>query len=72
MAQKCSNCGSENLVDGALYSPMRMSFRPAHSAFMTPETGDVMTKGSMCRDCGHIDIVGDVRKLNRLCAQEKG
>lgn len=72
MAQKCVSCGSEQSAEGALYSPTRMSFRPAHSAFMTLETGDVMTKAIMCRECGHIAIVGDVRKLNRLCAQEKG
>lgn len=62
-------CGGEQLVDGALYSPMRMSFRPAHSTFLTLETGDIMTKATICRECGHVEITGDARKLNRLVAR---
>ena len=37
---------------GALYSAVRLSFRPQESKFMTLQTGDVMTKAIMCRDCG--------------------
>jgi hypothetical protein len=33
---------------------------------MTLETGDVMTKATMCRECGLIEITGDVEKLDRL------
>ncbi|MGH9409058.1 MAG: hypothetical protein ACRD1V_06355 [Vicinamibacterales bacterium] len=33
---------------------------------MTLETGDVMTKAVMCRDCGVIEIIGDINKLRRL------
>jgi len=51
---------------GALYAAVRLSFRPQDSKFMTLQTGDVMTKALMCRDCGSIEIVGDVRKLRRL------
>jgi len=55
------------MVDGgALYSAVRMSFRPQEARFMTLETGDVMTKAIMCRGCGLIEIVGDVNKLRRL------
>lgn len=39
---------------------------------MTLETGDVMTKAMMCRDCGQIDIVGDVSKLKRLTGGSTG
>jgi len=53
-------------ASGALYSAVRMSFRPQDSKFMTLETGDIMTKAVMCRDCGLIEIVGDVNKLRRL------
>jgi hypothetical protein len=31
--------------------------------------GDVMTKATMCRNCGVIEIVGDVNKLRRLTAE---
>ncbi len=51
---------------GALYSPVRLSFRPQDAKFMTLSTGDVMTKALMCRDCGLIEITGDVNKLRRL------
>ena len=33
---------------------------------MTLQTGDVMTKATMCRGCGLIEVVGDVNKLRRL------
>jgi hypothetical protein len=51
---------------GALYSALRLTFRPDDSRFMTLETGEVMTKGMMCGDCGLIEIIGDVSKLRRL------
>lgn len=62
----CSHCGGEMSAPGALYSALRLTFRPDDSRFMTLETGEVMTKGLMCRDCGSIEIVGDVNKLRRL------
>jgi hypothetical protein len=43
-----------------------MAFRPTDSKFFTLQTGDVMTKAMMCRECGVIEIVGDVAKLKRL------
>jgi hypothetical protein len=54
---------------GALYSAVRMSFRPQDAKFMTLQTGDVMTKAIMCRGCGAIEIVGDVNKLRRLTSE---
>jgi hypothetical protein len=62
----CSHCGGEMSAAGALYSALRLTFRPDDSRFMTLETGEVMTKGMMCRDCGLIEIIGDVSKLRRL------
>jgi ribosomal protein S27AE len=62
----CGRCGGEMSAVGALYSPLRMSFRPQDAKFMTLETGEVMTKAVMCGDCGTIEIVGDVNKLRRL------
>ena len=54
---------------GALFSAVRTSFRPADSKFLTLETGDVMTKATMCRSCGVIEIIGDVNKLRRLTTE---
>jgi hypothetical protein len=61
----CSRCGGE-MTTGALYSAVRTAFRPQDSKFLTMETGDVMTKATMCRGCGLVEIVGDVSKLRRL------
>jgi ribosomal protein S27AE len=65
----CSRCGGEMLATGALYSAVRTSFRPQESKFLTLETGDVMTKATMCRACGLVEIVGDVSKLRRLTSE---
>lgn len=53
-------------AQGALYAAVRLSFRPQDSRFLTLQTGDVMTKALMCRDCGLIEIVGDAVKLRHL------
>jgi hypothetical protein len=66
---KCVRCGSEQLAAGALYGPSRMAFRPEGTRFLTLETGDVMTKASMCRECGLIEITGDIEKLQRLTSE---
>lgn len=66
MDSKCGRCGGDTVEGGALYSPVRTSFRPQESKFMTLATGDVMTKATMCRRCGLIEITGDVNKLKRL------
>ena len=62
----CSRCGGESFAPGAMISAVRTSFRPQDSKFLTLETGDVMTKATMCRSCGVIEIIGDVNKLRRL------
>jgi len=56
--------------NGALYSAVRLTFRPQEARFMTLHTGDVMTKAVMCRGCGLIEIIGDVNKLKRLTGGE--
>jgi hypothetical protein len=65
----CYRCGGETLSAGALFSAVRTSFRPQDSKFLTLATGDVMTKATMCRDCGVIEIIGDVSKLRRLTSE---
>ena len=62
----CTRCGGDMTDAGALYSAVRLTFRPQDARFMTLQTGDVMTKAIMCRGCGLIEIVGDVNKLRRL------
>ncbi|MDP2052543.1 MAG: PF20097 family protein [Acidobacteriota bacterium] len=62
----CPRCRGELVAGGAVYGPGRMAFRPQDSKFFTLQTGDVMTKAMMCRECGVIEFVGDVAKLKRL------
>jgi ribosomal protein S27AE len=69
MAETCSRCGGDVFAAGALIAAVRTSFRPQESKFLTLETGDVMTKASMCRNCGVIEIIGDVAKLKRLTSE---
>jgi hypothetical protein len=69
MAMACYRCGGEMISVGALFSAVRTSFRPMDSKFLTLETGDVMTKATMCRSCGVIEIIGDVNKLRRLTTE---
>ena len=65
---KCLRCGSDLCADGALYAPGRMALRPEGARFLTLEMGHVMTKAVMCRECGFVEITGDVQKLRRLTA----
>jgi len=67
--QKCVRCGSELRAKGSLYGPRHISFRPEGTKFLTLETGDVMTKALMCRECGLVEITGDVDKLQRLTTE---
>lgn len=66
----CARCGGEFIAGGAVYSPVRLTFRPSDSKFLTMQTGDVMTKALMCRDCGVVEIIGDVAKLKRLLGDQ--
>jgi hypothetical protein len=66
LARLCTRCGGEMTDTGALYSAVRLTFRPQDARFMTLQTGDVMTKAVMCRGCGLVEIIGDVNKLRRL------
>jgi ribosomal protein S27AE len=68
---KCGRCGSNMVAEGAMHGPRRTSFRPEAARFLTLETGDIMTKATMCRDCGLIEITGDVDKLRRLTSYAK-
>jgi ribosomal protein S27AE len=68
-ASRCYKCGGEVFAIGALLSAVRTSFRPQDTKFLTLATGDVMTKAQMCRNCGLIEIIGDVNKLRRLTSE---
>lgn len=66
---KCLRCGTAWAVSGALHVLGRASFRPSSTKFLTLETSDVMTRATMCPECGFIEVTGDVKKLRRLTSQ---
>jgi len=72
LTAKCSRCGGTSHATGALHGLTRASFRPDATRFLTLETSDVMTRATMCRGCGLVEITGDVRKLARLTAEAAG
>jgi hypothetical protein len=55
-----------------MHGVVRSSFRPEGAKFLTLETSDIMTRATMCRECGLIEITGDVRKLERLTNSAAG
>lgn len=59
-------------MTGAVQGLTRVSFRLDAPKFLTLETSDVMTKATMCRVCGLIEITGDVNKLARLVREAAG
>lgn len=69
MAEACYRCGGDVLSMGSLIAAVRMTFRPQDTKFLTLATGDVMTKATMCRNCGAIELIGDVNKLKRLTSE---
>ncbi len=61
----CSRCGGTQIATGALQGFTRVSFRPDATRY-TLQISDVMTKATMCRACGLIEITGDTIKLARM------
>jgi hypothetical protein len=68
--KKCFRCGSTKDTSGWMQSTGKMYFRPDHVKFLTPKTADISVNGSMCLECGSIELVGDLKKLQSLNKSE--
>ena len=66
MKEKCVKCGSERLTPGKLQSSGLVGFRPDKAKFFTSKTADTKVKATICLECGFIEMIGDVEKLNKL------
>ena len=66
MDYQCPRCGSAVAEPGSVHSTGRVYFRPANAKFLTLKTGDIELKANACTQCGHVDFVADVAKLDVL------
>jgi len=62
----CSRCGSPRLSEGSMQSTGKMYFRLLETKFFAARTSDLSVNGSICLECGSIDLVGDVEKARYL------
>ena len=62
----CPRCGSTVAEPGSVHSTGRIYFRPTNAKFLTLKTGDIELKANACAQCGHVDFVADVGKLDTL------
>jgi len=49
-----------------MHSTGKVHFRPAHTKFLTLHTGDIAVNAIACMNCGHVELVADVKKLSSL------
>jgi hypothetical protein len=62
---QCLTCGDTRLEPGVLHSAR---FRPDNTKFLTLQR-DIEVRAIICLSCGHIELSGDVSKVqNRLMA----
>ncbi len=69
-ARRCLRCGGERMEPGALATLGGLSFYPANSTFWTL-TPTVAIQAFLCLDCGHVELVGDVKKAEALVGRAK-
>jgi hypothetical protein len=55
---------------GSMLSRGRLHFRPANSTFWTLQP-DVAIQAFICLDCGTVELVGDVKRVEALVGQSK-
>lgn len=69
--RRCPGCGSTELEPGTIQSSGKVYFRPENTKFLTFGTNDVELSANLCMNCGHVMLVGDLRKANRLLDKAK-
>jgi len=69
--KQCPICSSTHLEPGSIQSTGRIYFRPENTKFLTATTNDVPLVANICMACGHVMLVGDLRKAERLLDKAK-
>ncbi|MBN2136698.1 MAG: hypothetical protein JW720_02720 [Sedimentisphaerales bacterium] len=64
--EKCVKCGGTNMVPSELQSTGKMYARPKKAKLSTILTTGVLIRGSICLDCGHVDLSVDVEKIKAV------
>ena len=63
---KCLRCGGTNVTPSELQSTGKIYSRPKHSKPVTILTTGAMVNALMCLDCGHVELLVDVKKAKEL------
>jgi hypothetical protein len=69
-SRRCLRCGGERMEPGGLHTIGGLSFYPANSTFWTLSP-TVAIQAFLCLDCGHLELVGDVKKAEALVGRDK-
>ena len=70
-SSKCAVCGGESLISGKCQSTGMLYFVPEKSKFWTIKPSTVPLQSTMCSECGHISLAGDIKHLNELMPKEE-
>jgi NMD protein affecting ribosome stability and mRNA decay len=65
----CPRCGSTEQSSGELVGN-GVGFKPDDCKFWVAGTSQVQVRGRMCRECGALQLEGDLAKLERLDPSE--
>ena len=65
----CTRCGSTEQSAGELVG-RDLGFKPDDCKFWVVGTSQVRVRGRMCRECGALQLEGDLGKLQRLNPSE--
>jgi len=68
-SRRCLRCGGERREPGSLAARGGLSFYPANSTFWTLSPW-VDVQAFLCLDCGHLELVGDVKRTEELVGRD--
>jgi hypothetical protein len=69
-SRRCLRCSGERMEPGGVQARGGLSFHPANSTFWTLWP-NVAIQAFLCLDCGHLELVGDVKRAEALVGQGK-
>jgi hypothetical protein len=67
-SRRCLRCRGERMEPGGMVAPGGLSFYPANCTFWTLQP-KVAIQAFLCMDCGTVELVGDVKRVEALVGQ---
>jgi len=67
---RCAVCGHSRLIDGKMASTGNIYFKPAKTKFFVLAESNVQVRAKCCPVCGHIQMMADTKKLDKLIKKE--